>query len=326
MKTALILPYFGRFDTLFPLWLETCRWNKNFDWLVFTDDRRAFDYPENVKVIYMEFAELKEKIQALYDFKIALDAPYRLCNFRPAFGEVFEEYLDGYDTWGFCDNDMLYGNLSAMLPKELPIQYKVGGFGHLSFVPNTDKIRSLYRYADAYRLAFTHSNLLFFDEDTWPYILKAKGYEILKLHIADFMPRLWQHEVLEEPGREWMNKAHCFVWTEGKLWRYYEDKDGSVKREEYAYIHFLKRPMKVQEGIDIKKPMVFVPNRIFNMEPANITVEFLREVSKPGIFWDYWKNSFRPKNFIERLRNRLYQNRKDRAMINEMKKMVDDEK
>lgn len=326
MKVALILPYFGRFDSLFPLWLETCRWNKDFDWLVFTDDRREFDYPENVKVTYMEFAELREKIQKLYDFSIALDAPYRLCNFRPAYGEVFEEHLKDYDAWGFCDNDMLFGNLANMIPKDLPTLYKVGGFGHLSLVPNTREIRNIYKYADAYKIAFSHSNLLFYDEDAWPYILKANGYEIQKLHIADFKPRLWQHEVLEEPGREWMNKAHCFVWMEGTLWRYFEDKDGSVQREEYAYVHFLKRPMKVDEDIDVQKQMVIVPNRIFNMDSEEITVEFLREVSKPGIFWDYWKNSFRPKNFFERLKNRLYQNKRDRAMIYEMKRMVENGK
>ena len=63
MKIALILPYFGKFDTLFPLWLASCKWNSDIDWLIFTDDKTKYDFPANVKVEYMGFADLRRKIQ-----------------------------------------------------------------------------------------------------------------------------------------------------------------------------------------------------------------------------------------------------------------------
>ena len=85
IKIAFILPYFGKFDKLFPLWLISCKWNSNIDWLIFTDDETMYDYPTNVKVHYMNFADLRKKIQSLYDFPISLDSPYRLCNFKPAY-------------------------------------------------------------------------------------------------------------------------------------------------------------------------------------------------------------------------------------------------
>lgn len=322
MKIALILPYFGHFDKLFPLWLETCRWNKGIDWLLFTDDKSKYDYPENVKVTYTTFHLLKERIQNLYDFTISLDKPYRICNFRPAFGELYQEELKGYDAWGFCDNDMLYGDLTNSIPKVLPEKYKIGGFGHLSIVPNTGEIRTIYRYADAYKKAFSVSNLLFFDEKAFPHILEKNGYEIFKLHIADFKPRLWTHNVLEEPGREWMNKAHCFVWHKGKLWRYYVDKNDIVRREEYAYVHFLKRPMVVCDTIDVNRPLVVVPNNIYNVNIEEITVDFLETVSKPSFFYAYWMNSFRPQNLWERIKNRLYVNRINRRLIREMDMII----
>ena len=323
MRIALILPYFGHFDTLFPLWLESCRYNTDINWIIFTDDTRAFDYPHNVKVIYRSFEQMRERIQSLYDFKIALDAPYRLCNFRPAFGEIFKEELSGFDAWGFCDNDMLFGRLSASMPKVEP-KYKIGAYGHLSFVPNTKEVRTLYRYKDAFKIAFRHSELLFFDEDAFPKILQHNGYSIYRLHIADFKPRQKRHFVLSEPGREWMNKAHCFVWNKGTLWRYYVNKENTIDKEEYVYIHFLKRPMEIDENIELDKPIVIVPNKIFNMDLSEITPSFLRRVSGKGIFWAYWKNSFRPRNFIERIKNRLYQKKRDVAMINKMEEMIDE--
>lgn len=323
-KIAFILPYFGKFDKLFPLWLISCKWNSNIDWLIFTDDETMYDYPTNVKVHYMSFADLHKKIQSLYDFHISLDSPYRLCNFKPAYGEIFEEYLKGYDAWGFCDNDMIYGQIIANIPSNLFENYKVGKFGHLSFIPNTYKSNRLYRFSDAYRIAFETPRPLFFDEGCFMQILSKFGYEEYSLHIADLLPRVKQHMVLNEKGREWMNEAHCFVWNKGKLWRYYVTKENTIGKEEYVYIHFLKRPMKVEENIDLDKPMIIIPNRIFNIELSEITPSFLREVSRKGIFWAYWKKSFQPKNFIERVKNRLYQTKRDIAMTRKMEDLINE--
>lgn len=323
MKIAIILPYFGRFDSLFPLWLNSCRANADIDWFVFTDDTRTFDYPSNVKVTIMSFEELQKKVQALYDFPIELDTPYRLCNFKPAYGEIFEEYLDGYDAWGYCDNDMIYGRIpKANEITSDTLKYKIGSFGHLSYIENTKESRKLYRYNDAYRTVFSTSRPLFFDEGLFQDILSVHGYKEYSMKIADFMPRLFEHQVLNEPGREWMNKAHCFVWHKGELWRYYVDKNGSVSREQYDYIHFLKRPMDVPSDLDLAKPIVIIPNKLLNMNLEDITPGFLREVSKSGIFWKYWKNSFKPKNFIDRFLNRLYRNAQDKALIDKLSKQI----
>lgn len=321
MKIALVLPYFGKFDSLFPLWLESCRYNSDIDWLLFTDDKRNFNYPHNVKVVYIAFEALRDRIQCLYDFPVALDSPYRLCNFRPAFGEIFEKELNGYDAWGFCDNDMIFGQLIPNFPM-FKQKFKGGAFGHLSFVPNTDEVRTLYRYHDAYKIAFSNSELLFFDENTFPKILESHGYEIYHFHIADFQPRRKNFRVLNEPGLEWKNKAHCFVWSEGKLWRYYIGNQRKIEKEEYVYIHFLKRPIAIDKNLSFSKPVVIVPNRIFNIDYAEITPDFLKKNSANGIFWAYWKNSFKPKNFVERVKNRLFQNKRNRTLINKMNHLV----
>ena len=102
------------------------------------------------------------------------------------------------------------------------------------------------------------------------------------------------------------------------------NNENTIDKEEYVYIHFLKRPMEIEENIELDKPIVIVPNKIFNMDLSEITPSFLRRVSRKGIFWAYWKNSFRPRNFIERIKNRLYQKKRDVAMINKMEEMIDE--
>ena len=52
---AYVVPYFGKFPKGFQFWLLSCKCNPSIDWLIFTDDKTPYDYPENVKVTYWTF-------------------------------------------------------------------------------------------------------------------------------------------------------------------------------------------------------------------------------------------------------------------------------
>lgn len=78
---------------------------------LFTDDRTLYEYPNNVKAFYFTTDGLKDIFGKNYDFKIAIDNPYKFCDFKPAYGEIFADYLKGYDFWGHCDIDLLWGNI-----------------------------------------------------------------------------------------------------------------------------------------------------------------------------------------------------------------------
>ena len=96
-KIVYIVPYFGKFPINFQIWLNSCGKNSTIDWLIFTVDRRNFEYPSNGKVNYIAFEDFKDKIQSKYDFNITIDSYWRICLFRPAFGEIFAEYIKEYD-------------------------------------------------------------------------------------------------------------------------------------------------------------------------------------------------------------------------------------
>ena len=46
LKKILIIPYFGKFNNYFELWLKSCEYNTDFDWLIFTDDKTNYQYLE----------------------------------------------------------------------------------------------------------------------------------------------------------------------------------------------------------------------------------------------------------------------------------------
>ena len=38
-----------------------------------------------------------------------------MAEYKPAFGVVFEDFLTGYSHWGYCDLDMVLGNLPLFI-------------------------------------------------------------------------------------------------------------------------------------------------------------------------------------------------------------------
>lgn len=75
--------------------------------------------PYNVEVIYKTLEELKDLFEKKLSIRIENLQPYKLCDFRPSYGLVFEEYLESYDYWGFCDIDLIWGNLSFIFPDKM---------------------------------------------------------------------------------------------------------------------------------------------------------------------------------------------------------------
>ena len=208
MKSIILcIPYFGKLPNYFQQFLNTCAYNTSIDFILFTDDVTKYDYPKNYKVVYTGFYELRERIQSLYDFTIALEQPNKICDFRPAFGEIFAEEFMGYDYWGHCDMDLLFGDIRKYVTDDLLEKYdKIGHHGHLTLFKNTPEINLLYRAFDEetntypYKEIFQREEGMTFDEWSWPWFdekrvtindlfMKDKSkYVYYDLPIADLVP------------------------------------------------------------------------------------------------------------------------------------------
>ena len=136
-KIIIVCCYFGQKRKDYKTWLKSCEYNSNIDWLIFSDSDWG-NTPPNVKIIKKTFNEIKEKIQSKFEFKITLNTPYKLCDYKPAYGYIFEEYIEEYDFWGYCDFDMIFGDIRKFLTDEILQQYdKIFKLGHLSLYKNT---------------------------------------------------------------------------------------------------------------------------------------------------------------------------------------------
>lgn len=169
-QCVLILSYFGKFNNYFPLFLRSCGANPSYDFLIFTDSTESYQYPSNVHVVPMTLEEFKAKAKEKIGFDVCIPRPYKLCDFKPAYGFLFEDYIQGYEYWGHCDCDLVFGDLETLLTPILKAGYdKIFAAGHLTLYRNTAENNRRFmkplRGREIYKEAFTTNKIYVFDEN-----------------------------------------------------------------------------------------------------------------------------------------------------------------
>lgn len=316
-KIAFIIPYFGRFNNYFPLFLASCAKNPDCDWLIFTDDDRDVVYPSNVIVRYMHFAEMQKMVQRKFDFPIALERPYKLCDFKPAYGYIFGEYLSEYVAWGYCDTDMIFGRICNFISEEDIQNYdKIGIFGHCTVFRNDRENNRMFqqrlhghqRYREVYMDRKNHS----FDEEFKESIntiyasygkrIRTKEYQAnIYTKSSDFRLTSW-NPVKQCYYKEKLKRA-VFVWDNGVLSRYWVDR-GELQRQEYLYIHMQARPMDVRlEEMENVQRFKIIPNSFDPLEVGEISVDNFAHIRVKYFNLHYFR--LRSKNLWIKIKRRI---------------------
>jgi len=280
-KIALIIPYFGKFNHYFPLFLESCGYNSSIDWLIFTDSEDKYSWPENVKKINMSFEEFRKLTQKNFSYEISLDRPYKLCDFRPAYGEVLKTYLRGYDFWGYCDCDLIFGNIRKFVTDDILDSYdKIFSRGHLTLFRNNSQINSFYREQNEIdvRSIYTSDKNCKFDEWTgistiWE--LQGKKFydempfDDLLIGLEGFYPTKrigkkelggpYHHNNIDISQRYKQMKHIVYSFSGGSLYRLWSETK-KVHKEEVLYVHLQKRNMGFDTAVNYENGYIISPS------------------------------------------------------------------
>lgn len=265
-----IVLYFGKLPDIMPLWLKSCSYNPSINWLVITNDKSSFIVPKNVRFIYKSFEEIKLRFQSKFDFPIKLDSPYRLCDYKVAYGYLFEEELCPYDFWGYCDLDMIFGDIRYFITDDVLSTYnRIGFLGHSTLYRNDSEINRLFMDKvdgeEIYKKIFTTAGSInsFFDEKWMDIICEKAGVATYRETIfADIIPWAWKFRIGYSSSEEKIKNEHrIFYWDHGKLYSYSLERKGKLLCDEFMYIHFLRRRMKLKFSINDNK-LLIVPNSI----------------------------------------------------------------
>lgn len=122
-KIILILPYFGKLPNTFNIWLQSAENNQTIDFLIATDC--SIDYPltKNIHVFNMSYEDFLARCQKHFNYKITIKKPYKICDLKPFFHRIFDDYINGYEFWGFVDCDTVLGNIRKFFTDDILSNY-----------------------------------------------------------------------------------------------------------------------------------------------------------------------------------------------------------
>lgn len=308
-RCMLILPYFGKFNNYFPLFLRSCGANPSFDFLIITDDATPYDYPTNVHVVRMTFAEFKAKAAQKLGFEPCLPSPYKLCDFKPAYGLLFEEYLDGYDYWGHCDCDLIFGNLDKFVTPILDKGFdKVFAAGHLTIYRNNkDNNRRFMKPLSGeliYKQAFTTDRIFVFDEDNPDPDKNPDRKNVHSIFLQDHasiytedlsmnvsmlfskIVRSYYSPEIRNFKRETYIPAR-YYWKDGNIYSLSLTSDKKIICKDYPYMHFHSRILRVSRDVFRDSIFEILSDKIRSVKrfPSSAAELRLWKLHLPSTFW-----------------------------------------
>jgi hypothetical protein len=262
--------------------------------------------PPNVR--YIEFSE--KEFEVLVRRKIGVFPrrwrSYKICDFRPAFGHLFEEYFEGHEFWGYCDTDLIFGNISKFLTPEILADHdRIFASGHLSLIRNSEKLRLLYQEGEGvlnFRHVFATGESLIFDEWQGFYKICVKAGLRQYLHgsvVADIDPDSFRLRVV---GKSRNYPDQVFVWERGRLLRLYRSA-GKINEEEFIYIHLQKRGF-VLTAVELGETFLINPGSFLSYRDRS-------EVFNHGCFLEFfpWWHGYlnrRMRNLVQMIVNKCF--------------------
>ncbi|MCD8028374.1 MAG: hypothetical protein LUF02_06875, partial [Erysipelotrichaceae bacterium] len=275
-----IIPYFGKLPNTMPVFLKTVKMNEDYNWIIFTDDQTVYDYPDNLKLIYISFNDFKNKISKCFDFEIQLSNPKKLCDFKPAYGYIFKDYLTEFSFWGYCDLDQYFGDLSKFIPLDYLEKYdKIFSLGHMTIYRNTEYINTIFlkEYSNdnidfSFKEVASNINNVIFDE--WPYdkanINLMSEHANLRIDYSYPMFDVGPHRsyflgsTFDAINRSWGitgNKNNLILWDNGKIYACYMCEK-ILHKEEVIYVHVQKRKLNILNFSSDVNTFLIYPNKI----------------------------------------------------------------
>lgn len=320
-RIALIVAYYGEYPSYFQNWLGCAKHNQGIDFYVITDSStEKYDIPHNVKIIRWSFKRLREKFQNQFPFKIWLKTPYKLCDYKLAYGKLLEEYLTDYDWWGYIDMDIIFGDLYKFCSRYLQDDYqRIDRNGHFSIFKNTEENRMLFLkvfpFMDVYKPKEVYKNGHAFGYDEVgggrfrfgiTYGMEKSGMKVADLseYVADI--RITKKDFSSFRG-DVEFQHEIFKWQNGILEEIHRDNEEIISSE-IMYVHSQKRSMEVTtnnhseyyvipnlivEKYDIKTENKHISSELENHEWwMNLRKKIRKSRFKSGAFYWVIKDAF----------------------------------
>jgi hypothetical protein len=231
IKIVFIICWQGNYPWYFPYFLHSCRYNPSVDFLIFSTNADVkLDLPGNVKIIPFVLEQFRADAARAFGVKVSVGDGYKLCDFKPAYGYIFSNYVKDYDFWGYCDIDVIFGNIRTFMTDELLNEYDIISARHdyltgcFALYRNNPEMRELFKQSRDYRKVFTEPRNFFFDETNFAFDAFEKGlhysqiqtevesmtHVVRRLQEANRLKAFFEFQIVE-------GFAGNMLWNKGQL-------------------------------------------------------------------------------------------------------------
>jgi hypothetical protein len=256
-RIVFIIIYIGEYPWYFPHFIHSCRYNPTIDFLFFTDNKDPIpDLPSNVKKVSYSINQFKIEAAKALKFEVAVTTGYKMCDFKPAYGYIFSDFIKEYDFWGYSDIDVIFGNIRLFMTDELLGEYDLISARHdyltgcFALYRNISFMRELFKQSNDYRKVFTDPRNFFFDETNFAFDEFAKGlhysqiktevesmtHVVQRLQEANKLKAYFEFQILE-------GFAGNMLWKKGTL----------IYRNQFEAMlyHLVRFKRKYSESLDL---------------------------------------------------------------------------
>ncbi|MFS1993759.1 DUF6625 family protein [Vibrio breoganii] len=128
--SVFVIPFFGKLNEFSRLSIDTLS-NCIEQVVVITDDISFASSNPNVEVIRLDLEQVSKIATKKLNRDICLDSPYKLCDLKPFYGIIFEDFLPASKTICIGDADCIYslklGNIVKNFEREYGEDIAIGG-------------------------------------------------------------------------------------------------------------------------------------------------------------------------------------------------------
>jgi len=256
-RIIFLIAFIGKYPWYFPYFLHSCRYNPTIDFLIFTDNNKPnLAFPDNVRIMPYSIEQFKVDAAKALGFEVAVESGYKLCDFKPAFGTIFSDYLTDYEFWGYCDVDVIFGNIRLFMTDKLLEEYDIISARHdyltgcFALYRNRPFFLELFKQSKDYRKVFTEPRNFFFDETNFAFEefekelhynqilteVESMTHVVRRLQEEDKLKAYFEFQIIE-------GFAGHMLWKKGQL----------IYRKEFEAMlyHLVRFKRKYSEPVDL---------------------------------------------------------------------------
>ena len=258
-QIAIITCWYGSYPWYFPYFIHSCKFNSTIDFIIITDnDDEISNKSENVKIINKSLEEIRLIATEKMAFAANIYYPYKLCDFKPTYGFLFPEIIEGYEFWGHGDIDVVYGNIRAFITDELLNNFDIISCRHdyitgtFCLFKNNKLINNLFMLSKDFKKVFSSPYHFCFDECNFLWKQLERGASIF-----DFPDNIesmtWVVKKAEAQGK--LKAFFDFIIIEGTPGEIKWDKGKVIYKDTYEAMFYHLIKFKTE----CKRPKVLSP-------------------------------------------------------------------